>query len=263
MNVLNRICAEKREHIRVMRAQTPLSTLKEMALQQDEPRGFKARILDFAGRNRPALIAEIKKASPSKGVIRQDFDPVEIARIYQASGAACLSILTDAPYFQGDDSYLGLVREAVDIPLLRKDFMIDLYQIYESRALGADCILLIMAALTDSQAEELYETARLLGMDVLVEIHDAGELERALKFSPGMVGINNRNLKTLEVDIQTAHTLAGKMPADLIKVAESGINTHDELAALKNNGYHAFLVGESLMRQPDIGAAVKKLLNAS
>lgn len=263
MNTLNRICADKKEHVRVMQAQTPLAALQERITEQTPPRGFKARLLDFAGQNRPALIAEVKKASPSKGVIREDFDPLAIARSYAAAGAACLSVLTDEPYFQGRDEYLVQIRAQTDLPLLRKDFMIDPYQIYESRALGADCVLLIMAALSDSHAAGLHELSLSLGMDVLVEVHDEVELSRALQFKPAIIGVNNRNLKTLAVDIGTAYDFVAKIPGEIIKIAESGIETCEDLSGLKDAGYQGFLVGESLMRQNDIEAAVKKLLGSA
>ena len=260
MSVLEKICADKQEHISVMKAQTPLAALVEKIEQQEPVRGFKNKIAACAAQGTPALIAEIKKASPSRGIIRENFNPAEIAEIYQQSGAACLSVLTDEPYFQGRDDYLQQARQAAALPVLRKDFMLDPYQIYESRALGADCVLLIMAALSDSQAAALYDLARTLTMDVLVEVHNKEELERALTFHPEIIGVNNRNLGTLDVDIQTARDLAARIPENTIKIAESGIYTHDEIKDLSTHGYHAFLVGESLMRQDDIGAAVRKLI---
>lgn len=263
MNTLDRICADKQVHISAMKAKMPLAALEEKIEQQPPCRGFINRISSCAATGRPALIAEVKKASPSKGVIREDFDPVEIARIYERAGATCLSVLTDTPYFQGRDEYLTAVHEAVTLPVLRKDFMLDPYQIYESRALGADCVLLIMAALSDSQAQELDDLARSLGMDVLIEVHDDKELKRARLLRPAMVGINNRNLGTLEVDTNTARRLVPYIPAGAIKVAESGIYTHAELADLQACGYQAFLVGESLMREADIETAVKKLLGSA
>lgn len=256
MSVLDQICTDKLAHIARKKAQFALSDIEKIIKNTASPRGFIAAL-----KNRDkALIAEVKKASPSRGVIRADFDAAQIARIYEESGAACLSVLTDEPYFQGMDMYLGAVHKTVALPLLRKDFMLDPYQIAESRALGADCILLIMAALTDSQAAELYDAARDYGMDVLIEVHDAAELDRAMRMNPAMVGVNNRNLKTLEVDLKTALDLAGAMPDSVLKVAESGIHGPADLARLKDAGYAAFLVGESLMREADIGAAVKKLL---
>ncbi len=253
--VLDRICADKEAHVKRMKGERSLDALHVMAKQQTPPRGF----IDALRVSTPAFITEVKKASPSKGVIREDFNAVDIARIYAGNGAACLSVLTDEPYFQGKDEYLTAIRAAVDIPLLRKDFMIDPYQIVESRALGADCVLLIMAALGDDQADEMYRAARELGMDVLVEVHDRAELDRALALSPTMVGVNNRNLKTLDVDLQTGLDLAAHMPSDVLTVAESGISAPAEIARFTVAGYDAFLVGESLMREADIGAALRKL----
>lgn len=260
MNVLDRICADKRDHIEAQKKVKSLSDLETEIKNSVPPKGFIERLSEFNSNNKIALITEVKKASPSKGLIREDFNPVEIAKTYTDNGAACLSVLTDEPYFQGRDKYFRDIRAVVDIPLLRKDFMLDPYQIVESRALGADCILLIMAALEDSQAQELYALSSELGMDVLVEVHDDDELERALALDPAMIGVNNRNLKTLEVDLQNGINMARKIPNTVMKVGESGIYSHDDLTRLKDEGFQAFLVGESLMRQQDIAAAVKKLL---
>jgi len=221
------------------------------------PSGFASALKRQHG---AALIAEVKKASPSKGIIRADFDPVNIAVSYENAGANCISVLTDEPYFQGHDDYLKAVKNSVTIPVLRKDFMIDPYQIYESRVLGADCILLIMAALSDDLACELYETALSLNLDVLVEVHDLEELERAAKLNPMMIGVNNRNLKTLQVDINTSFDLLINIPDNCMKISESGIATHDDLMRLHKSGYKGFLVGESLMRENDIEAALKNLI---
>ncbi len=259
MSVLEQICAAKQEHIRVKKSQTPLAALQERIQLQEPPRGFQKKIRQQS----PALIAEIKKASPSKGVIRKDFDPQAIAKAYERAGASCLSVLTDEPYFQGHDDYLTRVKTVSALPVLRKDFMLDPYQIYESRALGADCVLLIMAALSDSQAAGLHALARDLGMDVLVEIHGEDELRRALAFSPDMIGVNNRSLKTLEVTLDASKHLAPLIPPPTLKIAESGIDTNADLKSLQPLGYTAFLVGESLMRQDNIEAAVKKLMTGT
>lgn len=260
MNTLEQICETKREHIRTMQAQAPLTTLEQKIKEQTPGHGFRYTLSKSEG---PALIAEVKKASPSKGVIREDFDPVTIAQTYEQAGATCLSVLTDEPYFQGKDDYLVQIKQAVKLPLLRKDFILEPYQIFESRALGADCILLIMAALSDSQAKELYDLARSLTMDALVEVHDEEELNRAITLGANMIGVNSRNLKTLEVDIETAKTLAPQIPDLAVKVAESGIHTHDEIKTLESCGYGAFLVGESLMRQDNIAEAVRTLMTGT
>lgn len=253
--VLDRICADKATHVERMKGERSLDALEALAKQQTPPRGF----IDALRASPPAFITEVKKASPSKGVIREDFNAVDIAMIYAANGAACLSVLTDEQYFQGKDEYLVAIRGAVDLPLLRKDFMIDPYQIVESRALGADCVLLIMAALGDDQADEMHRAARDLGMDVLVEVHDRAELDRAITLMPGMIGVNNRNLKTLDVDLQTGLDLASFIPSEILAVAESGISDPAEISRFAKAGYKAFLVGESLMREADIGAALRKL----
>lgn len=223
-------------------------------------RGFvnALRAKEVAGLS--ALIAEIKKASPSVGIIREDFDPAELAQAYKEGGAACLSILTDEPYFQGKTEYLLAGRAACDLPVLRKDFIVDIYQVYETRAMGADCMLLIMAALDDAQVKDFYALATELRLDVLFEVHDREELDRALKLDPQMVGVNSRDLKTLKVDLNTALDIAAVMPAGILRVAESGIHSHEDLKRLQAAGFPAFLVGESLMRQQDVTAATKALL---
>ncbi|MBI3451763.1 MAG: indole-3-glycerol phosphate synthase TrpC [Rhodospirillales bacterium] len=258
-DVLARICADKRVEIARRKRQLPIAAVEAAARAAPRPRGFAARLAAIA-KGRPALIAEIKKASPSKGLIRADFDPPELARAYAAGGAACLSILTDTPYFQGRDEDLTVARTAVDLPVLRKDFMLDVYQVLEARALGADCILLIMAALADAEACDLAAAAQALGMDVLTEIHDAGELDRALAVPGALLGINNRNLRTLKVDLATFETLAGRVPADRFLVAESGIKTPADIARLSPAGARAFLVGESLMAQRDVAKRTHELI---
>ncbi len=258
MSVLNEICQRKIQHVAERKVAVPLSDLETQIREQDKPRGFIEN-LNAVVQNGTALITEVKKASPSKGVIREDFDPAVIAKIYEAGGAACISVLTDEPYFQGHDDHFKAVRNAVSLPLIRKDFMIDPYQIYESRAMGADCVLLIMAALDDSLAEDLYMLAGKLGMDVLVEIHDKKELTRALAFNPAMIGVNNRNLKTLDVDVQTSFDLLDQIPAGVTKIAESGLSDRQTISKLQNAGYSGFLVGESLMREDNVAGALKIL----
>ncbi|MFM2044346.1 MAG: hypothetical protein RLY86_2922 [Pseudomonadota bacterium] len=261
-DVLARICADKAEHVARCKARHPMAAVEAAAAAQSPPRGFARALAKSVADGRWGLIAEIKKASPSKGLIRADFDPATLARAYRDGGATCLSVLTDEPYFQGADAYLEETRAAVDLPALRKDFMIDPYQIVESRALGADCILLIMACLSDAQAAELHAVAVGLGMDVLIEVHDAPEMERALRLPSGLLGVNNRNLKTLAVDLATTEHLAAQVPPGRDLVAESGIHGPGDLARLACCGARRFLVGESLMVRPDVTAATRELLSA-
>ncbi|MEO5365342.1 MAG: indole-3-glycerol phosphate synthase TrpC [Magnetococcus sp. WYHC-3] len=260
MSVLKEICERKAEHVRERKAVTPEPELIQIIKEQPKPRGFASRLEEVAESGQPALITEVKKASPSKGIIREDFDPVAIAKAYERAGAACVSVLTDAPYFQGSDSDFRAVRAAISLPMIRKDFMISPYQIYESRAMGADCVLLIMAALDDSLAHGLHTLASELRMDVLVEVHDAEELQRAVQLRPKMIGVNNRNLKTLAVDVQTSLDLGLRIPPSALKIAESGISDSATIERLQTVGYAGFLIGESLMRQSDIERGVSELL---
>lgn len=260
-DTLAKICEDKRAHLAAQRKQVSEVSLLEACRHVTLPRGFYSALKKKVAGGGIGLIAEIKKASPSKGLIRADFEPATIAKAYTNGGATCLSVLTDIPYFQGANEYLVAARAAVNLPVLRKDFMLDPYQIIESRSLGADAILLIMAALSDEQAKELETLARDLGMDALVEVHDAAELERALTHlkSP-LIGINNRNLKTLEVNLATSETLRKNIPADYTVVCESGISTPADIARMRAADMHCFLVGESLMRHDDIEAATKALV---
>jgi indole-3-glycerol phosphate synthase len=256
MSVLKEICDQKHLHVTAQKNKTSLADLRAQIKSAQPPRGFLKTLQNAPF---PAIIAEIKKASPSKGIIREDFNPTEIAQIYKDNGAACLSVLTDEPYFQGSDAIFKSVRTISYLPLLRKDFIVDPYQIYESRALGADCILIIMAALTDDEAASFHALAHELGMDALVEVHNAEELERAKLFNPNLIGVNNRNLKTLEVSVQTSRNLANLFPSNAHKIAESGLADAATLKDLQAYGYGTFLIGESLMRQPDIGAALQNI----
>lgn len=263
-DILKEICDRKREHVAQTKASVPLSELEQRAKRASAPRGFIRALETARDQGRYGFICEIKKASPSKGLIRpDDFDPATLAAAYERGGASCLSVLTDIPYFQGDDSYLQQARAATTLPCLRKDFMIDPYQVLEARALGADCILLIMAALEDTEAKELEAAAHELGMDVLIEVHDALELKRALALESRLVGVNNRNLKTMDVSLQTTLSLVPTFPADRIAVAESGLATADDLAACAEVGANCFLIGETFMRQANVEQAVRNLQKAS
>jgi indole-3-glycerol phosphate synthase len=260
-NRLTQILDTKRDHVAAGKAVRSLAELDAAAAGQSAPRGFR-RALEAKAKTGYALIAEIKKASPSKGLIRADFDPPAHARAYEAGGAACLSVLTDVPFFQGADEYLVAARAACALPCLRKDFMIDPWQVAEARALGADAILIIVAALEDVQMAEIEAAAIERGMDVLVEVHDGHELDRALALKSRLIGANNRDLRDFSVDFARTYELVARAPADCLFVAESGIGSHADLEAMAANGVRAFLVGESLMRQADVEAATRALLAA-
>lgn len=256
---LQEICDRKREDVVARMRIASLDVLDERATSQSAPRGFLAA-LEAKSRHGFALIAEIKKASPSKGLIRHDFDPADHARAYADGGAACLSVLTDAPYFQGHEDYLVAAREACELPVLRKDFMIDPWQVVESRAIGADAILIIVAALEDGVMAEIEAAALERGMDVLVEVHNAAEMDRAAALKSRLIGINNRDLKTFVTDLAVTEELSARAPNGSHLVSESGINSHGDLVRLSACGARSFLVGESLMRQADVAAATRALL---
>ncbi len=258
-DILQRILARKHEEIAARGKQVSVQVLRERCTSASPTRGFAHALRARTEAGLPAVIAEIKKASPSKGVLRADFDPAAIAESYARHGAACLSVLTDIDFFQGSDEYLQAARAACDLPVLRKDFVLDPYQVYEARALGADCILLIVAALEDVQMKKLYDLARELGMDVLVEVHDGAELERALKLDLDMIGINNRDLHTFDTRLETTLDLLPRIPAACLVVTESGIHNRDDVARLRTHGVNAFLVGEAFMRAPEPGERLAEL----
>jgi indole-3-glycerol phosphate synthase len=260
-DILNKILARKAEEIAERSARVSIAELQLRARHASPVRGFANALQNKIKAGNAAVIAEIKKASPSKGVIRPDFHPADIARSYEAGGAACLSVLTDVDFFQGADAYLQQARTACSLPVLRKDFTIDPYQIYEARVLGADCILLIVAALNDHQLAELSNTAMELGMDVLVEVHDMDELERALQTASPLIGINNRNLRTFEVSLNTTLDMRSAVPPDRLLITESGIVTREDVQAMRSNNVHAFLVGETFMRAQDPGQELSKLFS--
>jgi len=259
--ILDKIAAYKRDEVKAAKAERPLRSVMTQAREAPAPRGFRAALETARQKKKPGLIAEIKKASPSQGVIREDFDPEKLSRSYERGGATCLSVLTDSPSFQGAPEDLIVARQATRLPVLRKDFMLDPYQIVESRALGADCVLVIMALVRDETAAKLLGAAREWGMDAIIEVHDEKEMTRALEFDEALIGINNRNLKTFVTDIETAVRLRPLVPAGRHIVAESGLSKPEDLTKLAKAGISSYLIGESLMRATDVEAATHSLLS--
>ncbi|MBL0318316.1 MAG: indole-3-glycerol phosphate synthase TrpC [Alphaproteobacteria bacterium] len=262
MNILDRICHDKREHIARQKRLLPEARLHEEIVLCLPVRPFAGALKTKIAAKQTAIIAELKKASPSKGLIREDFNISDLAIAYEKGGATCLSVLTDEPYFQGKDDYVRQAKAVTGLPVIRKDFILDPYQVLESRALSADCILLIMAALEDNQAHECYQAAKEYGMDVLVEVHDEAECERALRLEPDLLGINNRSLKTFEVDIETTLRIARHVPRQCSIICESGIYTADDIRYIETGGVYGFLIGESLMRQNNLEQALRALLHS-
>ena len=262
-HILERICAEKRLHIEACKTICAQPKIELLAANAPKTRSFSNSLRGALTSGIFGLIAEIKKASPSKGIIREDFKPASLARAYEAGGATCLSILTDTPYFQGQNEYLTAARLATRLPVLRKDFILDPYQVFESRAISADCILIILAALDDAEAKELATLALHLEMDVLVEVHDEDELDRALTLDSPLIGINNRNLKSLEIDVATTERLAPRIPDDRIRISESGLATPKDLDRMASSNVRCFLIGEALMRQADVEGATRALIDVT